>query len=93
MSKIKIPSYDDAQKSLDIRRRSKTGRQVSREEHRFNEKIMRKYYKWAIATEAQIFNETVPFGSAAHCEVIKFTYQDTESKFTLPDKPESKDSK
>ena len=87
MTKIKIPSYNDAHKSLDIRKRSKRGIQISQEEQKFNYEIMRKYYAWAQATEAQVFNETIPFGSDATRDAIKFQYQETESTYVLPDKP------
>lgn len=77
---MKIPSYHDAEKSLDIRRRSKRGLVVSLNEHKFNQKLMFKYWDWAIATDPQVFNESVPFGSDISIPQKEFHYLETESE-------------
>lgn len=63
MRQIKRPTLEDRTRSLDIRKRSKQGISISSDERRFNRKIFVNYEEWYQYTEAEVFNDTVPFGS------------------------------
>lgn len=63
---MKIPSREDAARCLELRKRSKRGEHLNREEHRFCVKMFSEYRAWYAKTEAKVFNETVPFGSNVH---------------------------
>jgi len=41
--------------------------------------MLKKYYEWYVASEAQVFNETVPFGSKVERPQIEFIYKEKES--------------
>ena len=60
---VVMPLYNDAERCLEIRCRSKTGRETTKEEHRLCLKMLHKYPNWYSETERDIFNRTVPFGS------------------------------
>ena len=63
MSKVKEPSYADAERCIEIRKRSKKGMAVSDEEHLFCMKMFKEYRGWYNKTEMRVFNETKPFGA------------------------------
>ena len=60
-----IPPFLESEKCINLRKRSKLGGVLSKNEHKFCEKMFYKYGEWYSKTEARIFNETVPFGSLA----------------------------
>jgi len=60
---MKTPGYDETEKCIEIRKRSKQGLPVSQEEHAFCRKMFREFEDWYFETEERVFNETVPFGS------------------------------
>lgn len=60
---MKTPPYEDAERAIEIRKRSKQGHLSSPEDHAFCREMFRKYPKWYEKTEERVFNETVPFGS------------------------------
>ena len=62
---MKTPSVEDIERSVDIRKRSKRGEHVSPKDLRWNTKIFNRFPEWYNQTEGRVFNETVPFGSAA----------------------------
>lgn len=63
-----VPSYEEAERCLDLRRRCKRGERISREDTEFVSFMYRMFGTWYRNTEKQVFNETVPFGSNAHRE-------------------------
>jgi len=66
--KAKRPPYKDAERCIEIRKRSKAGRQVSEEESAFCAAMYQKYGAWYSETEKRVFNETLPFGSNVRIE-------------------------
>lgn len=62
---IKRPSIQDARMCLDIRKRSKSGRITTEDEIKFCHEIYREFPEWYSETSAEVFNDTVPFGSHA----------------------------
>lgn len=62
---MKQPPYNEAEKCIKIRKRSKRGIDVSQSEHEYCMSMLAKFPKWYSQTEARVFNETVPFGSTA----------------------------
>ena len=60
---MKKPSPEEQERSLSIRKRGKRDEYISSTDSRFTEVIFRKYPEWYEASEAIVFNETVPFGS------------------------------
>jgi hypothetical protein len=71
---MKVPSFKEAEKSIDIRKRSRRGDNVSTEEHMYSAAMLKKYPGWYNKTEERVFNETVPFGSMV-------SYHKTPRKF------------
>ena len=61
---VKMPTREDAEKCLAIRRRSKLGSHSLPTEHDFCMMMLKKYEEWYTKTEGRIFNETAPFGSS-----------------------------
>jgi len=59
------PPPEEQERCMAIRKRGKRGEYVSSTDNRFNMMIFRKYPEWYEASEAIVFNETVPFGSDA----------------------------
>jgi len=69
MAKSKEPPYDEAEKCMKIRIRSKSGTGVeSIEEVNFCMEMFKKYPNWYKRTERDVFNAAVPFGSNAHVD-------------------------
>lgn len=64
----KTPSPHDAERCLRLRKASKSGSHVSLEDMNFCHMMWRKYPEWYKKTQAQAFNETVPFGSNVRME-------------------------
>lgn len=62
------PPYDEAERCIALRKRSKQGHMNSEEDHKFCQMMFKKYPEWYSRTEARVFNETLPFGSQAHRE-------------------------
>lgn len=60
-AKTKIPQ--DSENIIDLRKRSKRGERLSKEEHELCRVAWEKYPEWYKETEERVFNETVPFGS------------------------------
>ena len=60
---MKKPNDIDMKRSMDIRKSSKRGEHISKKDHLWNQKLYERYPDWYNATEARVFNETVPFGS------------------------------
>jgi len=65
---MKEPKPNEASECLEIRKRGKRGEYLSRLDTRFCERMLKDYPEWYTATDKQVFNETVPFGSNAHRE-------------------------
>jgi hypothetical protein len=61
--KKKQPLYEDAERCIELRKKSRTGTHNSEEDHKFVMKMFKKYPEWYSETEDRVFNETVPFGS------------------------------
>lgn len=59
----KQPSYAEAERCIELRKRSKQGHTNSPEDSEFCRRMFEEYPEWYSATEARVFNETVPFGS------------------------------
>lgn len=59
------PSPEDARRCFELRKRSKRGEQPSQEDSRFLETMYKRHTDWYRSLDAQVFNETVPFGSHA----------------------------
>ena len=62
---MKEPSYEDAKRCLEIRKRTKSRGPYIPEDSRFCEKMLKKYPEWYNSTQKEVFNDTVPFGSKA----------------------------
>jgi hypothetical protein len=62
-SHSKEPTLADAERCLEIRKRSKRGMAVSDDEHLFCEKMFKEYRGWYSKQEKRIFEETKPFGA------------------------------
>lgn len=60
---MKEPTGDEKSRCLDLRKRSKKGEHLSPEDMKFCAKMFKQYEEWYAATEKNVFNETVPFGS------------------------------
>jgi len=62
---MKTPKLADAERCIEIRKASKSGRGLTGiEDREFCRKMFLKYGAWYAATEERVFNETVPFGSS-----------------------------
>ncbi len=64
----KVPSYEEAERCLDIRRAAKRGDSsylYVPEKRKFLNYMLKHYPEWYECTDAKIFNDTVPFGSIA----------------------------
>jgi hypothetical protein len=59
---MKKPSPELSYKCLEIRKRSKTGKASTDEEHKLCTKIFRKYKEWYHKSERLVFIDTLPFG-------------------------------
>lgn len=64
MKKVKTPSAYDRARCFDLRCRSKRGEYINSEDHAFVSRMFKKYPEWYSVTEKDVFNATVPFGSA-----------------------------
>lgn len=64
MSKPKEPSYEDQERCLDLRKKTKTGSYISPIDSRFVRKMFEKYPEWYSRTEETVFMDTRPFGSS-----------------------------
>lgn len=62
------PNSKDAYRCFEIRCRSKEGKHVSEDEHRFCEKMWKEFPEWYSKQEREVFNATVPVGSNAHID-------------------------
>lgn len=62
------PSSEDAERCLDIRRKSRRGEYVSEKDRSWNRKMFNCFEEWYSKTEARVFNDTVPFGSNVKIE-------------------------
>ena len=62
---MKRPDEIDADKCLEIRKRSKRGWIISSEEMEFCRQMFREYPDWYVSINQIVFNETVPFGTQA----------------------------
>ena len=60
---MKAPPYEEAQRCLEIRKRSKRYGDYVPENIKFCGKMLEKYPEWYQATEEEVFNDTVPAGS------------------------------
>ena len=65
---MKMPIRSEADRCFEIRKRGKRGIGISRDDERFCLSMIKKYPDWYDATEAKIWNETLPFGSRAYRE-------------------------
>ena len=61
--KMKTPTHEDAETCISIRKRSKRGETLSREDRRFVDRMFRQFPEWYGTTEVRVFNETAPLGS------------------------------
>jgi hypothetical protein len=59
------PSVADAERCLRIRKESKRGAEYRSEDMAFCERMLKKYPDWYKATQQEVFDDTVPFGSDA----------------------------
>jgi hypothetical protein len=62
---MKMPSPENEKRCLEIRKRSKRGDHICREDMKFTEKMFKSYREWYKETEEEVFNDTVPYGSSA----------------------------
>lgn len=69
--KPKEPPFRDAERCLRLRKQSKRGFNNSSEDVSFCQEMWRKYPAWYTNTEAEVFNDTVPFGSTVRMETTK----------------------
>jgi hypothetical protein len=60
---MKTPTYPDAEKCIELRKKSKQGIPISKEDHAFCRQMFKNFETWYSKTEKRVFNETVPFGS------------------------------
>ena len=60
---MKTPSSSDATLCLTLRKQSKQGHTLSKEDHDFCAKMWKKYPKWYKETSKEVFDDTVPYGS------------------------------
>ncbi len=60
---MKIPDAKTAQRCMEIRKRSKLGEHVAREDSEFCYSCYEKYPAWYKSTEAAVFRSTAPFGA------------------------------
>jgi hypothetical protein len=60
---MKKPKREEQKRLLYIRKRSKRGSRVTKDERSFCYDMYDKYPEWYNKSEPRIFNETVPFGS------------------------------
>lgn len=65
---MKEPTPADAARCLRLRKRSKLGHDNSADDQRFCRKMFREFPDWYSATQHEVFNDTVPFGSQARME-------------------------
>ncbi len=65
---MKEPKSNEASRCLEIRRRSKRGEYISRDDRMYCEMMLSEFPYWYASTEKQVFNETVPFGSNVRME-------------------------
>jgi hypothetical protein len=63
-----MPTREEGERCIRLRRFSKEGRDLTTAERAFCGRIFNTYPEWYEASEARVFNETVPFGSNAHRE-------------------------
>lgn len=61
--KLKEPKYIEAERCIELRKRSKRGEALTSEQLGFCYKMLKQYPEWYSNTEERVFNETVPFGS------------------------------
>lgn len=59
------PSIGDAERCMRIRKESKRGAGCCSEDRDFCERMLKKYPDWYRATQQEVFEDTVPFGSSA----------------------------
>ena len=59
----KVPSPQDAERCIEIRKRSKRGEHISPEDHDFCTTMFKIYQKWYAQQSVRIFKETAPYGS------------------------------
>lgn len=67
---MKTPSQVDQIYCIEIRKRSKRGERLSRDECDFIDKMYKQFPEWYISTNQQVFNETAPFGSVQQMESL-----------------------
>ena len=60
---MKMPTRNDAERCLAIRRKGKRGEYLPKTDSDFSLRMFKKYPEWFSVTENRIFNETAPFGS------------------------------
>jgi len=60
---MKEPDSVERERCMTLRCRSKRGEHLSDEDYAFCTEMWKKYQEWYKATEVDVFNRTVPFGS------------------------------
>lgn len=65
MPVYKQPPVREAERCIELRKRTKRGETISEEDFTFVHQMYRTYRMWYRATEKRVFDETVPFGSQA----------------------------
>ena len=60
--KMKMPPDADARRCFRLRCQSKRGVNLAQEDSDFNHQMYKKFTAWYSATEANVFNATIPFG-------------------------------
>jgi hypothetical protein len=60
---MKTPPYDDALKCLKYRKESRSGASYNADGQKFCEEMLKKYPEWYASTQAQIIEETLPYGA------------------------------
>lgn len=65
---MKEPTPDDAARCLKLRKQSKLGFRLDRDDQEFCARMFRQFGEWYTATQVEVFNDTVPFGSQARME-------------------------
>jgi len=57
------PTKKDQDRCIEIRKQSKQGCRLSREDQHFTDRMFRLYPEWYKSLNRQIFEDTAPFGS------------------------------
>lgn len=65
------PSFDDSERCLKLRKKSKLGNSLTPEEQLFCHRIFREYGQWYSDMSEVVFRETAPFGAQVAVHEIK----------------------